>query len=179
MGNDKAIPLRRVNVPAWGDMMVPRHIVRIDIDDPGRAGTHGWQVRYQKPSVFFSDAKNGKRRSPRTSLRAAIDCLLAIYRGPRRGVHRSERIRKRHPTGVPGVAFVRRRRPDRGFTEYLVRIQLGRHRQAGSVRRQIYLGTENTVSDARVRAALKKARGIREEWLVLRGPAAASRGKGS
>lgn len=39
MGNDKAIPRRRVDVPALADMMVPRHIVRIDSDDRGRAGS--------------------------------------------------------------------------------------------------------------------------------------------
>jgi len=83
----KHFPKRLVFVPGWGNPYhVPWHIVRVDSArerDIGKVGTHGWQVRYAKPSRFFSDSVGGKLRTPAESLQDAAQYLASIYKGPR------------------------------------------------------------------------------------------------
>lgn len=74
---------RRILVPGWARAFrVPSRIVRIDIDEAGRAGTHGWQVR--NPGMRYlliSDAKfdtERRRGTPAESLRAATSLLAAL-----------------------------------------------------------------------------------------------------
>jgi len=106
------IPTRPCNVPGWGLLQVPRHIVRLDSVNPetGWLKSAGWQVRYgQKPWRYFSDSKEKPKReavkgNPRTSLARAYAYLLSLYQPPTPRVRLRERKDKRHPTGVAGYA---------------------------------------------------------------------------
>ncbi|MGH8466996.1 MAG: hypothetical protein ACRER5_22880 [Pseudomonas sp.] len=65
---------RSVNVAFLGELMVPKHITRIE-----NSRSAGWQVRFTRPSRFFSDAVSG---GPEASLDAAKNHLRAIYLPP-------------------------------------------------------------------------------------------------
>lgn len=148
-----------------GTLRVPRHIVRIDIDDGG-AGTHGWQVRFRKPSRFFSDSyldSRGRRRlgSPKASLARATEYLRTIYR-PKPRKPRPEHRDKAHPTGMAGVRVAWNRRPGRKFAECIVRAD----RVDGKPLATFYVGTENTVTKYRLAQAIKNARARRMLYLL-------------
>ena len=49
---------------------VPEHIQRIDTHS-----THGWQMRYGQPTLFFSDGQ-GPGNGPRPALKRAIDLQM-------------------------------------------------------------------------------------------------------
>ncbi len=138
--------------------MVPRHIQRIDIDDEGNAGTHGWQVRYRGQTKLFSDGKNGGVRSPRRALREAIGYLSSIYEGASSRLMTREHADKRNPVGIPGVRIVTRRKASRQIAETFVEISPLVHGRAAI---RLYVGTENTVNKSRVAAAIRRARAIR------------------
>jgi hypothetical protein len=159
---------RFVIVPHWGEFQVPRHVVRIDIDDPGLAGTHGWQVRYphRAASKLFSDGKG----NPKTSLIQAKAYLAAMWQGPSPRLHYRERGNKRWALGVPGIHINVQKKTSRNVYEFRLivtpplRNKLPIH---------FYLGTENTATAERFDAALNKAlalrlRLIREHEAALR-----------
>lgn len=70
---------RKVTLKGCGKtFVVAKFVVRVDIDEPGRVGTHGWQVRYSKPSKFFNDSRSGDSRNPERSLEEAHAYLRSI-----------------------------------------------------------------------------------------------------
>ncbi|MBN9462264.1 MAG: hypothetical protein J0H00_13710 [Burkholderiales bacterium] len=132
--------------------------MRIDIDDGG-AGTHGWQVRFRKPSRFFSDSyvdAAGRRRlgSPKASLARATEYLLSIYKPRPRRLPREHRD-KQQCTGMAGVRVVWRRHRNRRNAECVVRVD----RPDGRPLRVLYVGTETTYSEARLHRMLREVRG--------------------
>lgn len=139
---------------------VPRYVSRVDIFEPGYAGTHGWQVRYQGTSSFFSDSRCSKDADPATSLRAARTYLAAIYRGTPSLVRQAPTARKRDPALPPGVRVVTRVRKGRTFEEVYVEAYSP---QKGEPARRVYVGTENTATPARMTAAIAKAVLLRKE----------------
>ena len=161
MATLKNLPRRKVRVRGFGTFMVPRHIQRIDIHEDDKAGTHGWQVRWDG-TKFFSDAANGKR-DPEGSLARSERHLRSIYTGPRTRLRETEHKDKKHRTGIAGVQLAYRRRKDRQIAEVYLRVNPPRQ---GGVPRSIYVGTENTVTQARMQLALKKARTLRDSMRV-------------
>lgn len=153
------LPRRQVRLAKHGVFQVPRHIQRIDIDDPGNAGTHGWQVRYKGQTRLFSDGKNGGTRSPRRALRQAIEFLTSIYEGASSRLMTREHADKRNPVGIPGVRVVTRKKASRQIAETFVEISPLTHGRAAI---RLYVGTENTVTKTRISAAIRRARAIRE-----------------
>lgn len=153
------LPRRQVRLAHHGVLLVPRHIQRIDIEDGGNAGTHGWQVRYRGQTKLFSDGKNGGRHSPRRALREAISHLTSIYAGATSRLMKREHADKRNPVGIPGVRIVTRKKASRQIAETFVEISPLVHGRAAI---RLYVGTENTVNKTRVAAAIKQARVIRE-----------------
>lgn len=123
-----------------GDVWVPRHIVRLD-----SASLAGWQVRFERPFVYLSDAAYG---SPERSFRAAKRHLRQAWRA----------IPKR--TSRNGAAGVRVIRTTRGHW----------YAEATHPRRQaprrFYIGTDATVTTSRSRAAQQRAREQRHAWLA-------------
>jgi len=133
--------------------------VRIDVDDPGKAGTHGWQVRFgPRPWKLFSDAKAGKRRTPRVSLKEAVQYLTGIYTGPPPLVRSTPTPRKRNPIQEAGLRLVERTRKGRNVVEIWV--------EAVSPTREIaprryYAGTQNSVTPEKMELAIENARRAR------------------
>lgn len=155
----RGFPHRLAFVPGWaGVFQIPKYIVRVDVDEPGKAGTHGWQVRYQKPSTFFSDAGQNRRGNPSTSLAAAKRYLASIYAGPRTLIRTTPTKRKTNPIQEPGLRLVYVQPKGRTVRHvYVEAVPPGR----GMVPKRVYVGTDNTVTPARIEAGKAKARQIR------------------
>lgn len=160
----RGFPHRLATVPGWaGIFEVPRYIVRVDIDEFGRAGTHGWQVRYDKPWVFFGDTAGGKRRSPRVSLAAARRHLASCYKGPPTLIRTTPTRRKDNLIQEAGLRLVERRRRGRTVSEFYIEAVSPSARIAS---RRVYVGTERTLSAERIADGLRKARVLRAQMVA-------------
>lgn len=79
----RRIPTRLCQVPGLAaPLEVPQYILRVDTGKDEKSGTHGWQVRYEKPYIFVPDTKDGRRRSPKLSLVEARMILAQMYEPP-------------------------------------------------------------------------------------------------
>ena len=145
--------------------MVSKYICRSDIDDPGKIGTHGWQVKYQGKTKFFSDTKKHDRAKhcPRVSLLEAETYLSTIYCGPALRIRTKEQSNKVHSTGTPGI-HVRKRYsyPDKATLVYI----LIKGFKGGCRDKYIHLGVDAAVSKELMERQLRRAVEIREEMLV-------------
>lgn len=151
-------------VPGWvGVFQVPRHIVRIDIDEPGKAGTHGWQVRYVKPSVFFGDGRNGELGSPSRSLAEARRYLASVYSGPRIPLRATATARRNNPITEAGIRLIERLRRGRTVKEFYVEAMSPAR---GFTPRRVYVGTERTITPARLELGKAIARQLRAELVA-------------
>lgn len=159
-------PLRRrvAHVPGWAcTFLVVQHIVRIDIDEPGRAGTHGWQVRYKRPSTFFGDVTGPRRRSPSASLANALSFLDLIYTGPKNQLRVTPTRRKKNEIQEAGIRLVVMRKPHKTFDEYYIEAMSPSKSVAA---KRTYVGTGNTITLPRVEAAMHRARLLRFEMAL-------------
>lgn len=147
------LPRRIVKVPGWGVVEVPRYVVRID-----SPSTHGWQLRYRSPFKMFSDAVVSRAKTPEASLKVVIGALAEIYEGMRPRLQSVETSRKKIRTGAVGVRRVVRLRRGRNVREHYFTVS---HPKAGVPARNIYIGTENTITAARVKAAADRAKKLR------------------
>jgi len=160
------LPCRDVQVPGWaGVFRVPRHVVRIDINEQGKAGTHGWQVRYgPRPWRHYSDSQGSKLRSPSVSLEDATTHLVSIYAGPASRVRATPTKRKANPIQEAGIRLVERQRKNRNIKEiYIEAVSPVR----GASARRFYVGTQVTATDCRMQRALLKARQARAEMVAV------------
>lgn len=148
-------------MPGWaGTFKVPQYIIRVDIDDPGKAGTHGWQVRYAKPSTFFGDHVTRKGlRSPKESLAEAKRHLASVYRGPPNRIRNTPTKRKTSPIAEAGIRLVTRQPKGKNFTETYVEATPP---TKGMRTKKFYVGTSNTATEERLTAAIAKARVARK-----------------
>lgn len=159
----KNFPSRVVTVNNWGAFIVPRHIVRID--SPGhsdKSGTHGWQVRYSGTKFFSDSLLRDRCRTPVSALSLAIELLARRYQGQAVPLRLEEHGSKSEKTGVPGVRIVRRLN-NRDFEEVYVEVGYPAY---GKSPFRLYVGTANTATQARLDAALERARELRQK-LVL------------
>lgn len=163
-----ALPFRTVSV-SGDDLQVPRHVVRIDVHrSEGKSQeTHGWQVRYQGRSKYFSDAKC----SPGLSLQKAIGFLYEIYRGVAVPLRTRESRSKVEKQGVPGVRLTRRplRRkagaplPEGASRECRVEIFAEAvHPMKGMPPKRFYIGTSATATTEKTNEGLEKAKAFRQ-----------------
>ena len=160
-------PHRIVSIPGWATLFkCPRHIVRIDKNVPGFAGTHGWQVRYTKPSVFFSDdSVEAGRKSPLHSLADASEYLAAVYNGPKTVRTRSKCLSsKKNLIQEVGLRLISRMHKGRNVMEHYIEVT---SLQNDHTPDRVYVGTDNTLTEARLQAALEKARQLRKRMLEL------------
>lgn len=148
-----ALPRRIVRVPGWGVVEVPRYVVRID-----SPSTHGWQLRYQSPFKMFSDAVVSRSGTPESSFKVVVAALADVFKGLRPRLQSVETKRKKIRTGAVGVRRVVRLRRGRNVQEHYFTVS---HPKAGVPARNIYIGTENTITATRVKAAAERAKKLR------------------
>lgn len=149
---------RTVTIHTGVRIRVPEHIQRIDTHS-----THGWQMRYGQPTLFFSDGQ-GPGNGPRQALKRAIEALrqrIAELPAPT-GLQREISPNKQNdlPVGISGPIL--RHRPGRSVPECHFSVNLPRY-GAKPLRRSVYIANQNTYSPERYQAALDSAIQMRRE----------------
>jgi hypothetical protein len=154
----QSMQTRTVTIYSGARIKVPEHIQRIDTHS-----THGWQMRYGQPTLFFSDGQ-GAGNGPRPALKRAVDALreriaeLPAPTGLQRGL--SPNKQNDLPVGISGPIL--RHRPGRSVPECHFSVNLPRF-GAKPLRRSVYIANQNTYSPERYQAALDAARAMRAE----------------
>ncbi len=149
---------RTVTIHTGVRIRVPEHIQRIDTHS-----THGWQMRYGQPTLFFSDGQ-GAGNGPRQALKRAVEALrqrIAELPAPT-GLQREISPNKQNdlPVGISGPIL--RHRPGRSVPECHFSVNLPRF-GAKPLRRSVYIANQNTYSPERYQAALDSAIQMRRE----------------
>lgn len=149
------LPRRRVALPNGEQFLVCSKIVRIDIDEPGKRGTHGWQLRHAGETRLFSDFSNKLGTvSPFSALQAAVNALSRRYEGPSLRRLHVEMRDKRLKSGFPGITIVEKRTKGRNVIQYYVEAVCPEGKRSS---KRFYVGTENTYSDELLQAKIKQA----------------------
>lgn len=143
---------RTVTIYTGLRIRVPEHIQRIDTHS-----THGWQMRYGQPTLFFSDGQ-GPGNGPRPALKRATEALqqrIAELPAPT-GLQRDISPNKQNdlPVGISGPIL--RHRPGRSVPECHFSVNLPRY-NAKPLRRSVYIANQNTYTPERYQAALDSA----------------------
>lgn len=128
------------DVPELGEVLVPRHVVRLD--SPTLAG---WQVRFQRPWKYFPDVEHG---GVARSFAAAKRYLRREWRPIEWSTSRRHNAGVRLINDARGLWYVEATHP------------LGRRA------RRFYVGTDTTRTRARERTARQRARAQRQTWLI-------------
>lgn len=149
---------RTVTIHTGVRIRVPEHIQRIDTHS-----THGWQMRYGQPTLFFSDGQ-GAGNGPRQALKRAVEALrqrIAELPAPT-GLQKEISPNKQNdlPVGISGPIL--RHRPGRSVPECHFSVNLPRF-GAKPLRRSVYIANQNTYSPERYQAALDSAIQMRRE----------------
>ena len=152
------MPSRTATLPSGAKVRVPEHIQRIDT-----RSTHGWQLRYGKPTLFYSDSK-AEGANPRASLKAATEALserLLTLPAPT-GLQRKASASKQNdlPAGISGPIL--RQRNGRSSPECHFSVNLPRYGEK-PLRRSVYIANQNTYSKERFDEALAAALELRKE----------------
>ncbi|MES2207269.1 MAG: hypothetical protein V4525_10820 [Pseudomonadota bacterium] len=149
------LKVREVQVEGSGVLNVPTHVTRIDIE---KTNTHGWQVRFEKPSTFFSDTAYGGAVE---SLQEAISFLASIYYPKLVKRPTVENKNKKIPLGIRGVRLVKMKKKNRNTEElYAEAIPMRR----GMSAKRFYIGTSNTATPERMEEAISKAKKCRQRF---------------
>ena len=154
-------PDRRVRVPHHGAFYIPSHIQRIDIYEPGRPGTHGWQVRTRLPTTkFFGDNTQG-RRGPRASLKAALEFRKRWP--PRPVLHLQKRSHNDKKNDLPvGITFAQAKKPDRHAIGLRFQVSVPCFDKSNTCR-SVFISTRKTFTKKKYQDALVKAIRIRKK----------------
>lgn len=149
---------RTVTIHTGMRIRVPEHIQRIDTHS-----THGWQMRYGAPSLFFSDGQ-GAGAGPRAALKRALQALrerIAALPAPT-GLQRDISPHKQNdlPVGISGPIL--RQRDGRSVPECHFSVNLPRY-GAKPLRRSVYIANQNTYTLERYQRALEAAITLRQD----------------
>ena len=149
--------VRTVTIVSGHVFEVPQSVQRID-----HKATHGWQLRYGGTKLYSDHTNDGSGAAE--SLRLATKELLKriatlpapslLQRGP--SANKSNDL----PVGISGP-IVRQRRGS-ALRDCSLAVLIPRFGQSPQ-RRSIYIGTENTYTPTRFKAALKRAIEMRKE----------------
>jgi hypothetical protein len=148
---------RKVTLFSGHKFNVPQGIQRIDSQS-----THGWQVRYQG-TKFFSDGGadgTGAAKSLTAATRellnriATMPAPVVLKRGP--SAHKSSGL----PAGISGPIVVNR--GDTHVRSAVLSVLLPRFGSTPQLK-SVYIGTENTYTITKYRAALVQAKSLRAE----------------
>lgn len=147
----------KVTIFTGQSFQVPDHIQRID-----HRNSHAWQLRYGKWTLFSDHSNDGS--GAKASLEAAtkellkrIDTLEAPS-GLKKGVLAWKTSKL--PLGISGP--IEQKRKSRTFFEYNFGITIPRFGMKPTTR-NVYIGTDNTITDQKIKNALEKAVAIRSE----------------
>lgn len=147
----------RVTIFTGQSFTVPEHIQRID-----HLRSHAWQLRYGKWTSFSDHSNDGS--GAEASLEAAtkelmkrIDTLEAPS-GLKKDILKWKKSKL--PLGISGP--VETKRKNRTFFEYNFGVTIPRYGMKPT-NRNVYIGTDNTITDEKLKTALEKAEAIRDE----------------
>lgn len=169
MNTRKFEELPRRQVIVNGEVLsAPRHIVRIDIvGTPSKPKkVHGWQVRYQQQSKYFSDTL-----TPEKSLAQAEAFLQSIYKGPPSPFNANEQDNKSQKLGEVGIRLTHRVLTGRLYEDYrrkktnsktILHIEVT-HPMKGMPSQRLLIGERSKVSDEKIEEQMSKARLLREQ----------------
>lgn len=149
---------REVTIATGERFTVPQGIQRLD-----SASTRGWQVRYQG-TKYFADGEQGPQKALEAATRellkriATLPAPVVLKRAP------SPRKRSGLPPGISGPLLVRN--AEGAHESAVLAVLVPRFGQKNLIKR-IHIGTPNTYTKARYKAALAKAIQIRAEGLAL------------
>ena len=145
-----------------GDIyQVPQCVQRIDT-----RATHGWQLRYGGTKLFSDHSADGSgaaaalEKATRELLKriASLPAPSMLQRGP------SQNKGNDLPVGISGPVV--RQRAKSQVRDCSLSVLIPRFGQK-PLRRSIYIGTENTYTPARFRAALARAVELRNEAVEI------------
>jgi hypothetical protein len=148
---------RKATIFSGKTFTVPQGIQRID-----SASTHGWQVRYQG-TKFFSDGTPDGSGAPKSLAAATRELLnriatmpapVVLKRGP------SANKKSGLPPGISGPIVVNR--GEERVRSAVLSVLLPRFGSTAQLK-SVYIGTENTYTQRRYRAALAEAKSLRAE----------------
>lgn len=145
---------RNVTLANGESFKVPQGIQRLD-----SKGTRGWQVRYQG-TKYFPDGEPGPKKALEAATRellrriATLPAPVVLKRGP------SAHKRSGLPAGISGPIL--QTKSDSGEQSAVLSVLLPRFGRVNQIK-QIYIGTPNTYTKARYRAALAQAVDLRAE----------------
>ncbi len=155
------LPTRIVSLKRYGKLTVPKYITRIDVDDPGKAGTHGWEIRYKEQDIFFSDSKYGDINK---ALKAATEKLYSIYKGPSTYIHKIPRQKKKHDLPV-GIRLIWKKPKNKTFQELYVEVGFPKGKVPA---KKLYVGTENTITEEKLLEKLEQGLKLRQQFILQR-----------
>ncbi|MDA8259819.1 MAG: hypothetical protein M0Z99_29960 [Betaproteobacteria bacterium] len=148
---------REVIIFSGHRFQMPEHIQRLDSKH-----TRAWQLRYGIWKTFSDHTADGSGAA--AALAAAIEELYRrIERLPApTGLRRESNSSKNNdlPVGISGP--IARTRKGRRVAEYNFGVTIPRHGDKPT-NRNVYIGTENTITDERFEEALAKAIDIRKK----------------
>ncbi len=148
---------RDVTIFSGHRFKVPQCVQRID-----HRATHGWQLRYGGTKLFSDHSNDGSGAAASLALAtkellkriATLPAPTTLQSAP--SVNKSSNL----PPGISGP-IVRQRRGGR-VRDCSFAVLLPRYGDA-PLRRSVYIGTENTYTQAKYRAALGRALELRRE----------------
>jgi hypothetical protein len=146
--------VRKVRIPSGKTFTVPQGVQRID-----STTTHGWQVRYQG-TKFFSDGVHGGAAEALAAATRELLNRIATLPAPVT-LKRSPSPKKTSdlPAGISGPIVVSR--GNHWPLAAIFSVTLPQYGAEPKVKK-VYIGTENTYSARRYRAALAEAKGLRD-----------------
>lgn len=170
MMGDHEVPFYRIKTTDGIVAEVPKYIKRIFSKRNGKINTAGWQIAYirvdREPyNPFFSDLNNG----PYQSLEKAIDDLRRfLARTPNTrlsGLRIEETKQDINRTGISGVRLDWRFGRRSALYELKIEVRAGAYDPERA--KSFYVGTEFSITQERLDAAMEKARLFRNEQIVI------------
>lgn len=166
MMGDHLIPFYRIITSEGLEFEVPKHIRRIVSRSKGKVTARGWQIAYNRKdhgvyNPFFNDGESG----PWLSLERAINDLRRFLgRTPntrQSGLRLRESKLKIYSTGIPGIRLEWRLGKRNALYDLKVEARAGMYHPNKA--KLIYVGTEFSASEERLRAALNEALKFRRQ----------------
>ena len=132
-------------------LRIPRHIKRLDT-----RSTAGWQVTFDKPSRYFGDNGHGGAAA---ALRAACQYLRKIYRPEPKDTGRG--LNRKTGQRTDCIRLVSKTMANQRVYWYVEASHPARNVPA----RRFFVGTNQTMTQARLQRARRKALAQRRSWV--------------